>query len=350
MTASMSRAHEKMLREVYFQKLARQKEHKRVKERDGLAAELKELRQQQQQQQQPAIAQSRAAQQAGMTKMLREVYLQKLQRQKEHKALVAEVAQLRAGGRRDISQSRAAQQAGMTASLSRAHEKMLREVYLQKLQRQKEHKRLVAENRELRLRAPSVPSPPPHTPVCVELGVGGSSANGDGAVVAGLRRTVAELEKQRDALRARCSDLDRAAGAHWDVAARSYRRDGAPDLPFHVAAVQVYEGRDKSWSDFESIARLAPDAQLFCFQPESPWHPDVGGAIPPACEDAVAWVPAGTAPRRGRTAASQPPASGRATATFRLLGRGGVVVRLADFDDGLRRACMSLRCGTAAAL
>eukprot|EP00754_Rhynchopus_humris_P006220 Rhum_TRINITY_DN13030_c0_g1::Rhum_TRINITY_DN13030_c0_g1_i1::g.56459::m.56459 len=237
--ASMARAHEKMLREIYYQKLARGQRNKQEAAQSKRIADLEhELAQTKgdleqsraagasASAQQP-ITNSHAAQQAGIVasmaraheKMLREIYYQKLargQRDKKEAALNQRVAELedalaRSQAERDqalakndqqpINNSHAAQQAGIVASMARAHEKMLREIYYQKLARKQTQKALASnaslteEVERLRVEADTMKNLYEQTKQLAEAGTE-------------HRAVTEELVKDNEALRARLRELD----------------------------------------------------------------------------------------------------------------------------------------------
>eukprot|EP01062_Namystynia_karyoxenos_P055662 TRINITY_DN4669_c0_g1_i1.p1 TRINITY_DN4669_c0_g1~~TRINITY_DN4669_c0_g1_i1.p1 ORF type:complete len:635 (+),score=197.64 TRINITY_DN4669_c0_g1_i1:89-1906(+) len=419
LTASMTRAHEKMLREVYLKKLARLKEHRALQEENSqLQSRVSELESQlaelQQQRELVAQLQGRVGELEGQ---LREQQEQQEQPPRE------EAAQ----PRRDIATSTAARQAALTASMTRAHEKMLREVYLKKLARLKEHgqfeavkKELLRQNDDLLVRrqeledenarlrrelaerqaagsasgggAPSRPppaarapssgsiprsppaaavqpatpaassvSPPAVRPAATEasrLPPAPSAAPSECAPHSGGEfacRVACDLFGKKLNVRLRfagkpgIAELTRAAEALFDAAARAARPECAPDVPFAVAAVQLFDTAQHDWADLESDGQLQPDAQLFCFQAQSPWHPDCDGVVPPASEE-CAWVPSGAAPPRagGTPAPAAPPQAARLHDAYQWMDVRGVG-RLcpSDWVAGFRRAGVSPSCGPA---
>eukprot|EP00754_Rhynchopus_humris_P006221 Rhum_TRINITY_DN13030_c0_g1::Rhum_TRINITY_DN13030_c0_g1_i2::g.56462::m.56462 len=232
--ASMARAHDKMLRDIYYQKIARGQRNKQEAALNQRVADLEqtlaltqgELVQAKAQGEKP-INNSHAAQQAGIVasmaraheKMLREIYYQKLargQRDKKEAALNQRVAELedalaRSQAERDqalakndqqpINNSHAAQQAGIVASMARAHEKMLREIYYQKLARKQTQKALASnaslteEVERLRVEADTMKNLYEQTKQLAEAGTE-------------HRAVTEELVKDNEALRARLRELD----------------------------------------------------------------------------------------------------------------------------------------------
>eukprot|EP00754_Rhynchopus_humris_P006222 Rhum_TRINITY_DN13030_c0_g1::Rhum_TRINITY_DN13030_c0_g1_i3::g.56465::m.56465 len=237
--ASMARAHEKMLREIYYQKLARGQRDKKEAALNQRVAELEDALARSQAERDQALAKndqqpinnSHAAQQAGIVasmaraheKMLREIYYQKLargQRNKQEAAQSKRIADLehelaqtkgdleqsRAAGasasaQQPITNSHAAQQAGIVASMARAHEKMLREIYYQKLARKQTQKALASnaslteEVERLRVEADTMKNLYEQTKQLAEAGTE-------------HRAVTEELVKDNEALRARLRELD----------------------------------------------------------------------------------------------------------------------------------------------
>ena len=161
--ASMAKAHDKMLRDIYFQKLQSGKHKRTEKELIALRAKVDTLTTENETLRNATpdtkrLTDSQAAQQAAVLasmakahdKMLRDIYFQKLQNGK-HKRTEKELIALRTKvdtlttenetlrnatpDTKRLTDSQAAQQAAVLASMAKAHDKMLRDIYFQKLQR-----------------------------------------------------------------------------------------------------------------------------------------------------------------------------------------------------------------------
>eukprot|EP01062_Namystynia_karyoxenos_P040327 TRINITY_DN2941_c0_g1_i10.p2 TRINITY_DN2941_c0_g1~~TRINITY_DN2941_c0_g1_i10.p2 ORF type:complete len:400 (+),score=125.73 TRINITY_DN2941_c0_g1_i10:813-2012(+) len=291
--------------------------------------------------------------------------------------------------------------------MSRAHEKMLREVYMQKLARQKEHKAaakelaelkeeaaglrnaarerdaLRAELQQLRDAAPQgrgSTSPPAaaapaasSTPASRALvpSAGAAPASAAAPSTAGYRSAMlpSGIERRCFALRCACdifgakrnirllfnhrpmlTEALQAMELHLDISVRSMRPPSTPDIPFSLAAVQVHDPARRTWDDLVSEQQLHEDCQLFVFQPESPWHPDCAGAVP-APADVVAVTPTGRPPPRSISAEAAPAPSERTHIVFQMLDVGRAQhVLIADWEQGLQRAGLCLRGSTPAEL
>lgn len=87
--------------------------------------------------------------------------------------------------------------------------------------------------------------------------------------------------------------------SHFDVAARSTRPAGYPDIPFKVHTFQIFDTVLLRWVELYATAQLSHNAQLYAFQPENPWHTDMQGRIRSA-SPVVNWCDQYGQPRRPR--------------------------------------------------
>eukprot|EP01064_Diplonema_japonicum_P006128 TRINITY_DN1406_c0_g1_i1.p1 TRINITY_DN1406_c0_g1~~TRINITY_DN1406_c0_g1_i1.p1 ORF type:complete len:631 (+),score=180.60 TRINITY_DN1406_c0_g1_i1:49-1941(+) len=448
--ASMARAHEKMLREIYYQKLQRGQIRQMTQENKDLKKKVTEL------EQGTTMKKSFSAQQAGIIasmaraheKMLREIYYQKLQRgrnknvESENSELKKRIAELESG--QNLKKSFGAQQAGVIASMAKAHEKMLREVYYQKLQRRKmnenedykkkasaleakvaeleeankataalleatnEHnavaQALVLENEKLKKLLESQEPFQSQSPSHVQSDKGGTEVDSllrankrlelenmrlerrvhelegipmlEQAVRQGsptdmrvmeLEQRVNELEALSPRLsprhetmshahspmasrspmvaqsplepvghspmakpgashvpstsapftvRVACdvhgvkhnvrlsfigvptmSNLINAVDNYFDTVARVNHPPGCPDVPFSLAALQIFDTTLQKWVNLTDPFMISDDAQLFCFQQASVWHPDRPGTIP-VPDTVETWIALPNSPQR----------------------------------------------------
>ena len=517
--ASMARAHEKMLREIYYQKLARGQRDKKEAALNQRVAELEhalarsqaDLDQALAQSAQQPITNSHAAQQAGIVasmaraheKMLREIYYQKLargQRDKKEAAQSKRIADLeqelvqtkgdleqsRAAGasassaQQPITNSHAAQQAGIVASMARAHEKMLREIYYQKLGRKQtqkalasntslteevarlrgeadtmknlyeqtkqlaeagsEHRavtdELVRDNESLRARLRELDASPTSPGSAAPAGAGGGADEFQTLKSRAKRLEIENMKLERQLteltggtpsaalvphvpsqvvlppplplhtspghvvedrvsdLEARVRDLevlaspraadqpflqnalqpppsatDHAAAAAapsllppapftvrvacdvhgvkhnvrlafhhqpsmvalvnavntcYDSAARASHPHGCPDVPFSLAALQIFDAAQQRWVDLTDahLSSGTLDPQLFSFQQASVWHPDRPGTIPQA-DLTETWLALADGPARSSAVTAPPPRSVMVVTVFKDMDAAG---------------------------
>jgi hypothetical protein len=86
------------------------------------------------------------------------------------------------------------------------------------------------------------------------------------------------------------SELIIAAEGHFDKEGRIRRPAGAPDVPFKVQSCQVYDDVLLRWVDLYSAAQLTNGSQVWLFQPESVYHSEDPGSIPPAKYSPESWL------------------------------------------------------------
>eukprot|EP01062_Namystynia_karyoxenos_P019976 TRINITY_DN17556_c0_g1_i1.p1 TRINITY_DN17556_c0_g1~~TRINITY_DN17556_c0_g1_i1.p1 ORF type:complete len:347 (+),score=127.20 TRINITY_DN17556_c0_g1_i1:78-1118(+) len=96
------------------------------------------------------------------------------------------------------------------------------------------------------------------------------------------------------------AELICAAEAHFDIEARGRRPIGVPETPFKISSMQVYDDVLLRWVNLYSPAQLRSGGQVFVFQPESVFHSDAPGTIPPAKYAPESWL---GSPARVRAAA-----------------------------------------------
>ncbi|KAJ9453456.1 calmodulin-like protein containing EF hand domain [Diplonema papillatum] len=127
-----------------------------------------------------------------------------------------------------------------------------------------------------------------------------------------------------------------AVNAVYEVIARATHPAGCPDVPFSLAALQVFDAVSQRWVNLTDPQMIAPDAQLFCFQHASVWHPDRPGTIPKA-EDVETWVAASSAPKRTLSSSELPTRAVMAATVFKDMNPAGDgIVRFADLREKLR--------------
>eukprot|EP01062_Namystynia_karyoxenos_P044680 TRINITY_DN32962_c0_g1_i1.p2 TRINITY_DN32962_c0_g1~~TRINITY_DN32962_c0_g1_i1.p2 ORF type:complete len:326 (+),score=108.13 TRINITY_DN32962_c0_g1_i1:64-978(+) len=135
----------------------------------------------------------------------------------------------------------------------------------------------------------------------------------------------------RFAARPGLAELINAAEGAYDTVARACRASGYPDVPFKAEALQVYDDTLMRWVDLVSAAQLRSGGQLFCHQPDSPWHSDAQGVLPRPF-DTAAWLTVAPASggarrpwlRRAEPSCGQPPSKrSRALSVFRAADQAG---------------------------
>lgn len=111
-------------------------------------------------------------------------------------------------------------------------------------------------------------------------------------------------------------ELTKMTESVYTTAIASMRPEQVPPHTFHVAKIKVYDQDIKKWVDLLGESQLFDRCQLYVFQPENPWHPNVQTDIPPA-------VPA-------------PAASGSASSHRAIEGRSPTSGALAPYTGGAR--------------
>eukprot|EP01065_Artemidia_motanka_P028669 TRINITY_DN341_c7_g1_i1.p1 TRINITY_DN341_c7_g1~~TRINITY_DN341_c7_g1_i1.p1 ORF type:complete len:301 (+),score=99.02 TRINITY_DN341_c7_g1_i1:76-903(+) len=96
------------------------------------------------------------------------------------------------------------------------------------------------------------------------------------------------------------TELIIAAEAHFDKEGRVRRPAGVPDVAFKVQSCQVYDDVLLRWVDLYSSSQLRDGAQVWFFQPESVYHSEEPGSIPPAKYAPESWL---GSPARARAVA-----------------------------------------------
>eukprot|EP01060_Flectonema_neradi_P034951 TRINITY_DN627_c0_g1_i3.p1 TRINITY_DN627_c0_g1~~TRINITY_DN627_c0_g1_i3.p1 ORF type:complete len:299 (+),score=61.81 TRINITY_DN627_c0_g1_i3:64-897(+) len=86
------------------------------------------------------------------------------------------------------------------------------------------------------------------------------------------------------------SELIIAAEAHFDKECRLRRPAGSPDVSFKCQTMQVYDDTLLRWVDLYSPTQLRNGGQVWCFQPESIYHSEAPGSIPPAKYAPESWL------------------------------------------------------------
>jgi len=112
------------------------------------------------------------------------------------------------------------------------------------------------------------------------------------------------------ATRPTMSELINTSESQFDVAARSTRPTGYPDIPFRVQTFQVYDDILMRWVDLYHTDQLVNGCQVYAFQPDSIWNPDLQGTIP-LPKETVTWSSTKGSPSRARLPADAgvPPSS-----------------------------------------
>ena len=101
------------------------------------------------------------------------------------------------------------------------------------------------------------------------------------------------------ATRPTMSELINTSESQFDVTARAQRPTGYPDVPFRVQTFQVYDDILMRWVDLYHTDQLTNGCQVYAFQPDSIWNPDLQGTIP-IPKDTVTWASTVGSPRRAR--------------------------------------------------
>lgn len=87
------------------------------------------------------------------------------------------------------------------------------------------------------------------------------------------------------------AELICTAEAHFDREARGMRPAGCPDQgPFKVQSMQVYDDVLMRWVNLYSSEQLKTGVQVFLFQPESAFHSEAPGDIPPPKYAPESWL------------------------------------------------------------
>lgn len=86
------------------------------------------------------------------------------------------------------------------------------------------------------------------------------------------------------------SQLITDSEGHFDKESRIRRPPGAPDVPFKVQSCQVYDDVLLRWVDLYSATQLRDGSQVWLFQPESQYHSEDPGTIPPAKYSPESWL------------------------------------------------------------
>jgi len=86
------------------------------------------------------------------------------------------------------------------------------------------------------------------------------------------------------------SELIIASEGHFDKEARIRRPAGVPDVAFKVQSCQVYDDVLLRWVDLYSATQLRDGSQVWLFQPESIYHSEDPGSIPPAKYSPESWL------------------------------------------------------------
>eukprot|EP00755_Sulcionema_specki_P027403 Sspe_Gene.16799::Locus_5936_Transcript_1_1_Confidence_1.000_Length_1566::g.16799::m.16799 len=77
-----------------------------------------------------------------------------------------------------------------------------------------------------------------------------------------------------DQLRRGCCEV-------FDPVVQASRPPGYPDIPFTIETIHYFDDSEQRWRPLDDTSQLAERSQLWCFQPESSWHSDAQGVIPP---------------------------------------------------------------------
>ena len=86
------------------------------------------------------------------------------------------------------------------------------------------------------------------------------------------------------------SELIIASEAHFDREGRLRRPAGSPDVSYKIQTMQVYDDTLLRWVDLYSPTQLRNGGQVWCFQPESIYHSEAPGSIPPAKYTPESWL------------------------------------------------------------
>jgi len=86
------------------------------------------------------------------------------------------------------------------------------------------------------------------------------------------------------------SELIVASEGHFDKESRIRRPAGAADVPYKVQSCQVYDDVLLRWVDLYSATQLREGSQVWMFQPESMYHSEDAGSIPPAKYSPESWL------------------------------------------------------------
>ena len=93
----------------------------------------------------------------------------------------------------------------------------------------------------------------------------------------------------------------------FDTKSRGCRPSGYPDVPYAVESAQILEPSG-SWEAIGSEHTISSKGQYWLFQPESVWHSDAQGVMPPPVPTPFFWAP-GTASATLRDTECTPPAA-----------------------------------------
>ena len=364
--ASMARAHEKMLREIYFQKLQRKKNEKTAEENKNLLKRIKEL-------EAGGITENDNSKTAELEEKV--------------KSLTQENSKLKA----------AAASNGKDGNLAEENEQLREKI--KKLQSNEELKAVTARNKMLEVENMRMERKI-HEMGGIEVPTGRSIQPTQQRTVRlsseerimGLENRISDLEHLeqlsprvrgsspiRDrqhsqsprlhdmtssnffTVRVACDVhgkkfnvrfsfpsiptmgiLINTVNSYYDSIARVSHPPGCPTVPFSLAALQVFDSMQQRWVDLNDPFMITTDAQLFCFQQASVWHPDRPGTIP-AAEDVITWSSTPGSPKRAVPISEPPSLSVMIVSVFRDLDISGTGhVRFQDLRDGMTRYCMEL--------
>eukprot|EP01062_Namystynia_karyoxenos_P056630 TRINITY_DN4755_c0_g1_i2.p1 TRINITY_DN4755_c0_g1~~TRINITY_DN4755_c0_g1_i2.p1 ORF type:complete len:630 (+),score=170.11 TRINITY_DN4755_c0_g1_i2:73-1890(+) len=292
------------------------------------------------------------------------------------------------------------QRAACVASMARAHERMLRQIYWQRLQRG-ELGRLRAEVRQLRVRLgeaevqlamrpaaagnaverarervaacaqrraawqldPEPPSrarqaqPPPKAPAA---GAGAGAAAPPGPAVTlhvacdllGKKHNVAlRFAPRSGGVAPTPANIAAAASAHYAALARVLAGENCDRGYLRLDHIVVLaDPAGGCWDPLCAAEQAALDGtQLYCFASDESLHPRVPGAIPPPRE-AVGWLPADGGPAAQPAPGFRPPPSGQVRECFDAAGGGTRRLTPGDFCELLEAAGVRITGSSAAAL
>eukprot|EP01060_Flectonema_neradi_P024759 TRINITY_DN3363_c5_g1_i1.p1 TRINITY_DN3363_c5_g1~~TRINITY_DN3363_c5_g1_i1.p1 ORF type:complete len:478 (+),score=95.73 TRINITY_DN3363_c5_g1_i1:65-1435(+) len=375
--ASMARAHEKMLREIYFQKLQRKQNAKAIEENKKLLKRVSELE---------SMIDNKSNSSSNSHSATKIASLED-----KIKSLELENSKLKAAA--DVQPSE-----GNTNDLEEENKKLRKKI--EELQSNEELKAVISRNKMLEVENmrmerkihemegierhhQPMPIPPPR-------GFGVTSEER----IAGLEHRVADLEHleqvsprvrsgspasihERHSLsprmgvgptqgglftvRVACDvhgkkynarfsfpsiptmgALINTVNSFYGAVARVSHPPGCPPIPFSLAALQVFDAMQQRWVDLTDPFMISSDAQLFCFQQASVWHPDRPGTIPTA-EDVLTWTSLPGSPTRSVPISDPPSLSVMIVSVFRDLDVTGTGhVRFQDLRDGLSRYSMEV--------
>ena len=147
------------------------------------------------------------------------------------------------------------------------------------------------------------------------------------------------------------SELVNGIESVYDVCARANRPTGYADVPFKTQALQIFDSVVGRWIDIYGTGQVTDGLQLFAFQPDSIWHTDSKGMIPPPRET-ITWVSGKKKARaKGLDTGAPPSLTEKLRTVFHKLDFGSKgYCQYTDVREGLANSDIEFTCWSSSEL